>query len=55
MISLGFTLSSEEFAPRDLMRFAISAEDAGFEYALVSDHFHPWIDEQFISGRFSRR
>src|SRR5437868_12601916 len=46
MIHLGFTLSSEEFGPRDLVRFAVSAEKAGFEYALVSDHYHPWLDEQ---------
>jgi len=46
MVSLGFTLSSEEFGSRDLVRFAVSAEEAGFEYALISDHFHPWMDEQ---------
>jgi coenzyme F420-dependent glucose-6-phosphate dehydrogenase len=45
-IHLGFTLSSEEFGPRDLVRFAVSAEEAGFEYALVSDHYHPWLDQQ---------
>jgi hypothetical protein len=46
MIKLGFTLSSEEFGPRDLVRVAASAEEAGFDYAFISDHFHPWIDEQ---------
>src|SRR5919198_1098423 len=46
MINLGFTLSSEEFGPRDLVRFAASAEEAGFSYAFISDHFHPWTDEQ---------
>lgn len=46
MVNLGFSLSSEEFGPRDLVRIATSAEEAGFEYALISDHFHPWIDEQ---------
>src|SRR2546430_15317140 len=46
MIHLGFTLSSEEFGPRDLVRFAVSAEKAGFEFALVSDHYHPWLGEQ---------
>lgn len=46
MIELGFTLSSEEFRPRDLVRFAAKAEAAGFSYASISDHFHPWIDEQ---------
>ena len=46
MVSVGFTLSSEEFGKRDLVRYAVRAEEAGFEYALISDHFHPWIDEQ---------
>src|ERR1041385_7174925 len=46
MVNLGFTLSSEEFGPRDLVRVAARAEEAGFGYALISDHFHPWMDEQ---------
>jgi coenzyme F420-dependent glucose-6-phosphate dehydrogenase len=43
---LGYSLSSEEHAPADLVRFAKAAEDAGFTYALISDHFHPWVDAQ---------
>jgi coenzyme F420-dependent glucose-6-phosphate dehydrogenase len=46
MTELGYTLSSEEFYPADLVRFAQRAEEAGFGYALVSDHYHPWIDKQ---------
>lgn len=46
MPALGYTLSSEEFGPNDLVRFAQRAEDAGFEFALVSDHFHPWLEKQ---------
>ena len=46
MAEIGYTLSSEEFGPRDLVRFARRAEDCGFTFALVSDHFHPWIDRQ---------
>jgi G6PDH family F420-dependent oxidoreductase len=42
----GYALSSEEHAPNDLVRFACDAESAGFSFALISDHFHPWIDEQ---------
>jgi coenzyme F420-dependent glucose-6-phosphate dehydrogenase len=44
--SLGYALSSEEHRPADLVRNARLAEEAGFEFALVSDHFHPWIDKQ---------
>jgi coenzyme F420-dependent glucose-6-phosphate dehydrogenase len=46
MPSIGYALSSEEHAPLDLVRYAAAAEEAGFSYALVSDHFHPWIDRQ---------
>src|SRR3954462_8770253 len=46
MPELGYSLSSEEHAPGDLVRFAKAAEDAGFTYALISDHYHPWVDAQ---------
>jgi coenzyme F420-dependent glucose-6-phosphate dehydrogenase len=46
MIEMGYTLSSEEFAPNDLVKLAVQAEEAGFTFALISDHFHPWIDRQ---------
>ena len=46
MAEIGYTLSSEEHAPNDLVRFAKAAEEAGFPFALISDHYHPWIDEQ---------
>jgi len=45
-LHLGYSLSTEEHAPRDLVRFAQAAEDAGFVYASISDHFHPWISAQ---------
>jgi coenzyme F420-dependent glucose-6-phosphate dehydrogenase len=44
--SLGYSLSGEEHPPLDLVRYAAAAEEAGFPYALVSDHFHPWVDRQ---------
>jgi G6PDH family F420-dependent oxidoreductase len=45
-MDLGYALSSEEHLPLDLVRYARRAEEAGFPFALVSDHFHPWIDRQ---------
>ncbi len=45
-LALGYTLSSEEQSPADLVRQAQMAEDAGFEFALISDHYHPWTDRQ---------
>src|SRR5919109_4703738 len=46
MVALGYALSSEENAPQDLIRYARRAEEAGFAFALISDHYHPWIDQQ---------
>lgn len=46
VVRIGYALSSEEHTPRDLVRHARLAEEAGFEFALISDHFHPWTDRQ---------
>ncbi len=46
MTSYGYTLSSEEWGPRDLVASARRAEEAGFDFCSISDHFHPWIDAQ---------
>jgi G6PDH family F420-dependent oxidoreductase len=46
MVEIGYKLSSEEHGPRELVRYAAMAEDAGFSFALISDHYHPWIDKQ---------
>ncbi|MFZ2032885.1 MAG: TIGR03557 family F420-dependent LLM class oxidoreductase [Candidatus Dormiibacterota bacterium] len=45
-MELGFFLSSEEHGPIDLIAFAQAAETAGFRSALISDHYHPWLEEQ---------
>jgi coenzyme F420-dependent glucose-6-phosphate dehydrogenase len=45
-MEIGYWLSSEEHAPRDLVENAKRAEQAGFSYALISDHIHPWVDAQ---------
>lgn len=42
----GYTCSSEEFEASDLVAHAQSAEDAGFDFVSVSDHFHPWTQSQ---------
>jgi coenzyme F420-dependent glucose-6-phosphate dehydrogenase len=46
MLEIGYTLSSEEHGPKDLARNAAAAEEAGFDFVMVSDHYHPWIDRQ---------
>jgi G6PDH family F420-dependent oxidoreductase len=47
---LGYFLSSEEYSPRELVRQALLAKQAGFDRLWISDHLHPWNDEQGHSG-----
>ena len=46
MVKLGYKISSEEHAPKALIQQARRAEEVGFSFAMVSDHYHPWIDRQ---------
>src|SRR5438552_8162984 len=46
MLQLGYSLSSEEQTPNMLVRLAQRAEQAGFSFALISDHYHPWTTKQ---------
>jgi coenzyme F420-dependent glucose-6-phosphate dehydrogenase len=46
MTEFGYALSSEEHGPKQLVGFARQAEETGFEFAMISDHFHPWTDAQ---------
>ena len=46
MLKLGYKLMSEEHGPTDLVRNAQRAEQAGFDFAAISDHFFPWLEEQ---------
>ena len=46
MTRYGYFLSSEEYHPASLIQQAKMAEQAGFEALWISDHFHPWLDEQ---------
>jgi G6PDH family F420-dependent oxidoreductase len=46
MADYGYFLSCEEFTPAELLEQARMAEQAGFTALAISDHFHPWNDEQ---------
>lgn len=46
MATIGYTLSSEEHPPRDLMANAGRAEASGFDFLTISDHYHPWVSAQ---------
>jgi G6PDH family F420-dependent oxidoreductase len=46
MVEIGYALSCEEHRPNDLIRYARRAEEIGFTFALISDHYHPWVERQ---------
>ena len=46
MTRFGYFLGSEDHDPRQLVRQARLAQEAGFDSLWISDHFHPWLDEQ---------
>jgi G6PDH family F420-dependent oxidoreductase len=46
MTEFGYHISTEEHPAGDLVGYARRAEEAGFQFALISDHFHPWTDRQ---------
>ena len=45
-LKLGYSLSSEEHRPLDLVAYGQKAEQAGAEFLVVTDHFHPWVSQQ---------
>ncbi len=45
-MKVGYFLSCEEYSPAELVEQARLAQAAGFESLWISDHFHPWNDEQ---------
>ena len=50
MTRYGFHASHEQHSPDRLLAHVRAAESAGFEAAMCSDHFHPWLPEQGESG-----
>lgn len=46
MTAIGYTLMTEQAGPRQLVRDAVAAERAGFDFAVMSDHYFPWLDSQ---------
>jgi len=41
-LKLGYKASAEQFGPRELLNFAVEAEQCGFDSVWISDHFQPW-------------
>ncbi len=50
MTEYGYTLWCEDTDPRELVKQAVGAEQAGFDFLVISDHYHPWLPEHRHSG-----
>jgi coenzyme F420-dependent glucose-6-phosphate dehydrogenase len=42
MVRFGYKASAEQFAPAELLRYSLLAEEVGFDSVMVSDHLQPW-------------
>lgn len=45
-MNFGYTLMTEQSGPKDLVRYAVQAEEVGFDFEVCSDHYSPWLTEQ---------
>ncbi len=46
MTRFGYTLMTEQSGPRDLLGYAVAADEAGFDFEVCSDHYSPWLTSQ---------
>lgn len=50
LVRIGYCASHEQWPAPRLLEFAIAAERSGFDAVWVSDHFHPWQDNEGHAG-----
>lgn len=50
MTQFAYFCGHEQFQPETLVRHAVLAEQAGFDMVVVSEHFHPWVDDHSAAG-----
>ncbi|CAL9654043.1 LLM class F420-dependent oxidoreductase [Streptomyces lavenduligriseus] len=46
MVQIGYTMMTEQAGPRDLVEHVVGAEEAGFDFSVISDHYFPWLRAQ---------
>lgn len=46
MVSIGYTMMTEQAGPRELVDHVVGAERAGFDFSVTSDHYFPWLESQ---------
>ena len=45
-MQVGYKLATEAFGPAEIVEQTVRAERAGFDFVEMSDHYHPWLDNQ---------
>jgi coenzyme F420-dependent glucose-6-phosphate dehydrogenase len=50
MTKFAYFCGHEQWQPEELVQHAVLAERAGFDMVVVSEHFHPWVDDEGASG-----
>ncbi|MGY1750918.1 TIGR03557 family F420-dependent LLM class oxidoreductase [Modestobacter sp. SYSU DS0511] len=45
-MQVGYKLATEAFGPAQIIEQTVAAEEAGFDFVELSDHYHPWLEEQ---------
>lgn len=50
MTQFAYFCGHEQYQPEELVEHAVMAEQAGFDMIVVSEHFHPWVDDQSAAG-----
>jgi G6PDH family F420-dependent oxidoreductase len=45
-MQVGYKLATEAFGPDEIVRQTVRAEEAGFDFVELSDHYHPWLESQ---------
>ncbi len=50
MVKFAYFCGHEQWHPEELVAHAVLAEEAGFDMVVVSEHFHPWVDDASASG-----
>lgn len=50
MTRFAYFCGHEQFQPEALVRHAVLAEESGFDVVMISEHFHPWVDDVSASG-----
>ncbi len=50
MTKFAYFCGHEQWQPETLVRHAVLAEEAGFDMVVVSEHFHPWVDDRSAAG-----